>query len=306
MNSLFEQIQQYLGICANQKKLGNQTLKAYAIDLKQFLKYQKDNEGGLDRETILKYICELHKSYKPKSVKRKIACLKAFCGYLLFEEVIENNPFSKIKTKFQEPKILPRTISFCDIQSILKSAYASSKNKNITDYQKSATIRDIAVLELLFATGIRVSELCSLKVGNIDFSENAIRILGKGLKERIIQIENKDVLSALANYKQIFNSLIQHDGNFFINRLGNRLSEQSVRFMLRKYAAWSGIAAKVTPHILRHTFATLLLEEDVDIRYIQQLLGHSSIQTTQIYTHVSLNKQRDILITKHPRNRMIV
>jgi integrase/recombinase XerD len=305
MNPLSEQIQLYIDFCTNQKKLSGHTLKAYKIDLNQFLKFIHSSSGGLERETISKYIVELHKIYKPKSAKRKIACLKAFCGHLAFEEIIEVNPFAKIKIKFQEPRVLPRTVSFMDIQSILKTAYTSFKD-NMTDCQKSAIIRNIAVLELLFATGVRISELCSLKVENINFNENTIRVFGKGSKERIIQIENIDVLSALVKYRQHFDTVIQNNGHFFINRLGKRLSEQSVRFMLKKYAAQSGIAAKVTPHVFRHTFATLLLEEDVDIRYIQQLLGHSSIQTTQIYTHVSLKKQKNILISKHPRNRMIV
>jgi integrase/recombinase XerD len=305
MNALTEQIKQYLDFCTNQKKLSGHTLKAYAIDLKQFIRFFQDNNGGLDRETISKYIVELHKKYKPKSTKRKIACLKAFCVHLAFEDIIDVNPFAKIKTKFQEPRTLPRTVSFEDIQNILKSAYTSFTDKK-TNYQKASIVRDIAILELLFATGARISELCSLKVENINFSENTVRIYGKGSRERIIQVENIDVLSALVKYKQFFSPVIQTNGHFFINRLGNRLSEQSVRFMLRKYAALSGITVKVTPHVFRHTFATLLLEEDVDIRYIQQLLGHSSIQTTQIYTHVSLKKQKNILISKHPRNRMIV
>lgn len=306
MNPFVEQVQQYLDFCANQRKLSHPTLKAYSIDLKQFAKFQENAVGGLDRETISIYISRLHESYKPKSAKRKIACLKAFCNYLEFEEIIAANPFSKIKTKFKEPHILPRTVPFESIQRIFKSAYDSLADENMTDAQKTAVIRDIAVMELLFATGIRVSELCSLEFENINFTDNMIRVYGKGSKERIIQIENSDVLLALTRYKRTFEVEEQNHGYFFINRLGNRLSEQSVRFMIRKYTERAGVIIKVTPHMFRHTFATLLLEEDVDIRYIQQLLGHSSIQTTQIYTHVSLHKQKSILITKHPRNRMIV
>lgn len=305
MSTQARHIQQYLDYCSKQKKLSSPTIKAYSIDLKQFLIYQQDVDGGLDRETIFNYIAHLHESYKPKSAKRKIACLKAFCSHLEYEEIITFNPFSKIKTKFKEPRILPRTVSFEDIQKILKSAHVSLADEYKTNCQKTAIIRDIAVLELLFATGVRVSELCSLKSDNINFSENTVRVFGKGSKERIIQIENTDVLATLIRYKRTFATEIQNCGHFFVNRLGSRLSEQSVRFMIRKYGEQSGVTAKVTPHMFRHTFATLLLEEDVDIRYIQQLLGHSSIQTTQIYTHVSLSKQKSILSAKHPRNRMI-
>lgn len=306
MTTLATYIQQYLCSCANQKKLSPLTMKAYSIDLKQFLRFQHDSSGGLDRETISSYIAHLHEMYKPKSVKRKIACLKAFCSYLEYEEIIAINPFSRVKTKFQEPHMLPRTLSFENIQNILKAAYDSFSNGTLTTYQKVSTIRDIAVLELLFATGVRVSELCSLRVEDIDLSEKKIHIYGKGSKERIVQIENSDVLLALTKYRQACGIERKPCDCFFINRLGDRLSEQSVRFMIRKYTERAGVPTKVTPHMFRHTFATLLLEEDVDIRYIQQFLGHSSIQTTQIYTHVSQSKQKSILIAKHPRNRMSV
>lgn len=232
--------------------------------------------------------------------------LKAFCIYLQYEEVIETSPFSRIKTRFQEPQILPRTIPFEDVQKILREAYSSFNNEHNTDFQKFTIIQDIAALELLFATGVPVSELCSLKTESMRLSDEAIRIYGKGSKERIIQIVNGDVLTALHRYKNALDLKTASRVFFFENRLGNRLSEQSVRFMIKKYAALVGITSNITPHMFRHTFATLLLEEDVDIRYIQQLLGHSSISTTQIYTHVSLGKQKNILVAKHPRNRITV
>ena len=145
-----------------------------------------------------------------------------------------------------------------------------------------------------------------MPVDDINLSDKFIRVYGKGSKERIIQIENSDVLLALRKYNDAFSTEIQSGGFFFINRLNNRLSEQSVRFMINKYVAKAGVLMHITPHMFRHSFATLLLEEDVDIRYIQQLLGHSSIVTTQIYTHVTSNKQKYILNTKHPRNRIII
>lgn len=126
----------------------------------------------------------------------------------------------------------------------------------------------------------------------------------KGAKERLIQIGNHDVLKAVESYQRAFGEKIEKAGWFFVNRLGRQLSDQSVRNMITKYSDMAGIQMHITPHMFRHSFATLLLEEDVDIRYIQQLLGHSSIVTTQIYTHVASKKQRDILTTKHPRNRI--
>ena len=162
-------------------------------------------------------------------------------------------------------------------------------------------MRNILILELLFATGMRISELCSLRTQQIDFHDYIIKIYGKGSKERLIQICNANVRRLIDNYIAIIES--EEHEYLFINRLQNKLSEQSVRYMINDYAKNAQITQHITPHMFRHSFATLLLEEDVDIRYIQQMLGHSSITTTQIYTHTSINKQRAILAAKHPRNK---
>ncbi len=295
----------YLEYCRYQKNLNCKTLKAYTIDLKQFSEFM-NNYDELNRASLSNYIAMLHKAYKPKSVKRKIASLKAFCSYLEYEEIIEENPFTKIKVKFQEPFILPKTIPINIIQLLLSSVYQLLRKKDVSEYRRNTILRDIGVLELLFATGIRVSELCSLTDKDIDLFEGTVRIYGKGSKERIVQIGNLAVLAALKNYKNAFNDKILQAGYFFVNRLHSRLSEQSVRMMINKYVNTAGVSSHITPHMFRHSFATLLLEEDVDIRYIQKLLGHSSIVTTQIYTHVASSKQRDILTLKHPRNKIKV
>ncbi len=181
-----------------------------------------------------------------------------------------------------------------------------STNTNVQLYSYKSNLRDIAVLELLFATGMRVSELCSISTETINMNNGTIRIYGKGAKERIIQIGNPDVRAAVKRYYVAFSEQIQGTGWLFVNRQGNHLSDHSVRNMINGYATRAGIEQHITPHMFRHSFATLLLEEDVDIRYIQQLLGHSSITTTQIYTHVTSKKQRDILTTKHPRNKITI
>ena len=162
------------------------------------------------------------------------------------------------------------------------------------------------MIELLFATGMRISELCNLKYQDIDMENHSILIWGKGAKERMIQIGNLDVISAITSYINEFQKEITKSGWLFINRLGHRLSEQSVRFMINKYVDMAEISMHITPHMFRHSFATLLLEADVDIRYIQKMLGHSSITTTEIYTSVSMHKQKAILTEKHPRNGMDV
>ena len=148
---------------------------------------------------------------------------------------------------------------------------------------------------------MRISELCELSVNNVDMLDRTILIFGKGSKERIIQIGSNDVMNILEQYKTCFETQINQSEYFFVNQNGTPMSDQSVRRMINKYVDMAGISQHITPHMFRHTFATSLLENDVDIRYIQEMLGHSSIETTEIYTHVSTDKQRKILETKHPR-----
>lgn len=305
MQNLQQLITYYLDFCKYQKALNEKSLKAYRIDLNQYAKYMSTTDMKLNRGNLTTYITNLHKSYKPKSAKRKIASLKAFFSYLEYEEFLLENPFSKIKVKFQEPVLLPRTVSTQNMQKIFKTAY-QLLTKATTPYQERVLTRDIAVLELLFSTGLRVSELCSLNCNDIDLEQGSVRIYGKGSKERIIQITNPNVIKALISYRNLFNEQLENTNFFFRNRLKHRLSEQSVRFMIRHYAELADISEHITPHMFRHTFATLLLEDDVDIRYIQNILGHSSIMTTQIYTHVTSCKQRDILTAKNPRNKIIL
>lgn len=298
-------IEKYLIYCELQKGLNPKTIKAYRIDLSQFKSYAKEQEEASSKELICSYLESLHSKYKPKSIKRKLATLKAFYEYLTFEEIIEDNPFSKIHLKIKEPIILPRTIPEKILTKILNAAYQTLEECK-TVYSERSVIRDIAVLELLFATGLRVSELCNLKADDVNLSDSYIKTFGKGSKERIIQICTPDVLTALKQYKKCFKAEIDNTGYFFVNRLSNRLSDQSVRFMINKYVNQISSNIHVTPHMFRHTFATMLLESDVDIRYIQQILGHSSITTTEIYTHVSTAKQKQILKRKHPRQKLNV
>jgi len=295
------QIENFLKYCASNKKLSPKTIKAYSIDLGQFIAFSGND---FTKDCLSRYITTLHQKFKPKTVKRKIACLKALSNHMLYEEIIEKNPFAKIKIAFQEPFILPKTIPLETIQRILSFAYSQLGCTDLTHHRKEAIIRDIAVLELLFATGARVSEICNLRKGDIDLVNRFIKIYGKGSRERIIQIENSDVLQALVVYCRAFSDRIDNKGFLFVNRRRNRLSEQSVRFMINKYVGKIGHCGHITPHMFRHSFATLLMEEDVDTRYIQKILGHSSITTTEIYTHVSSTKQKEILATRHPRNKI--
>lgn len=299
-------IAQYLSYCNLEKVLDSKTQKAYQIDLLQFADYILGRGSDLSKDSLQAYLSELHRQYKIKSVKRKIASLRAFLNYLVYEGILSDNPLNRMRIKLHEPFLLPRTIPLNTVDSILRCAYGQKQSACNTPYQMRTTLRDIAVLELLFATGIRVSELCFLRKESVDLSSGEIKIYGKGAKERLIQIGNNDVLSAVSSYYSLFSKDIERSGWFFVNRLGSRLSDQSVRNMINRYTYLAGIDQHITPHMFRHAFATLLLEEDVDIRYIQRLLGHSSISTTQIYTHVTSKKQRDILIAKHPRNKISI
>jgi integrase/recombinase XerD len=296
----------YLSYCLYQKILNPKTIKAYSIDLKQFAKFIECSENEINKIGINNYLTHIHKIFKPKTIKRKIACIKAFFNYLEYEEILDKNPFTRLKVKFKEPSLLPRTIPINNLEKILSIVYTEVSKHDNTEFQLNTLYRDIAVLELLFATGARVSELCSLSNHDVDLINKAILITGKGSKERIIQIGNDEVITALKTYSERFHSDIEQSEFFFVNRLKKRLSEQSVRFMINKYVNKAGITNHITPHMFRHSFATLLLEEDVDIRYIQKLLGHSSITTTQIYTHVTSTKQKYILTAKHPRNKLII
>lgn len=301
MQTLHTLTDNYLLFCRNQKRLDEKTLKAYRIDLAQFLEItHPDSLSSINTGLLEAYIYSLHQMYKPKTAKRKIASVKAFFHYLEYKDYLMINPFSKIQIKFREPVILPKIIPLNTVELFLSTMYRQlSFSKN--DYQRRNTLRDIAVIELLFATGMRISELCSLSLSNVNLINRTVLIYGKGSKERIIQIGNEDVYQILCDYSDEYQDEIRQTGYFFINHLGNPLSDQSVRRMIRKYVDLAAITLHITPHMFRHTFATSLLDADVDIRYIQEMLGHSSINITEIYTHVTSAKQMSILSTKHPR-----
>lgn len=306
MNSLENHIHTYLGYCKSQKRLDEKTLKAYRIDLAQFSSQIAETEiTSITPDILENYIATLHQKFKPKTVKRKIASLKALFHYFEYKELIDANPFNKIQVKFREPVILPKTIPLHTVEVFLKTIYTQRANAK-TIYQKRITLRDAAVSEMLFATGMRISELCSLKVNDVNLYDGTILIYGKGSKERRLQIGNEDVIRILTAYKEEFLPEIQSCQHFFVNQTGRPLSDQSVRRMINKYTSLAAIDLHITPHMFRHTFATSLLEADVDIRYIQEMLGHSSINITEIYTHVAVAKQRDILTTKHPRRNFRV
>ncbi|MBQ6946062.1 MAG: tyrosine-type recombinase/integrase [Ruminococcus sp.] len=289
----------FLNYCQYHKNLSTKTIQAYKIDLRQYEAFSED----LTKTALWDYIGFLNMQYKPKTVKRKIATLKSFSHYLLIHDLIECNPFDKIETTIKEPLLLPKTIPLNIVNQIISHLYLQI-DQATTEYQLKCAVRNVAVIELLFATGARIAEICTLKVNDVDLQGNSIKFFGKGAKERIIPIENLEVVTILKKYYMLHEQDISNCEMFFVNKLKRRLTEQSVRNMLQRCCEECNISIHITPHMFRHSFATFLLEEDVDIRYIQRMLGHSSITTTQIYTHVTSSKQKEILKNKHPRNKL--
>lgn len=295
--------------CKFEKNLNQKTLRAYSGDIAQFKDYKDIATTGInniDKNILKDYIQYLYTlQLKPKSIKRKIATLKAFFNYLEFEEIIDITPFRKMRISIKEHKTLPKTIQLKNIKKLFKYLYQLKfRFVDQTSFSYKVIVRDIAILELLFATGLRVSEASNLTCSNIDLVTGNVKVLGKGNKERTLQICDYEAKKVLKEYVSLFSTEIDREQWFFINRLGNKFSEQSISSMIKKYQKLAGIDQYLTPHMFRHSFATMLLEEGVDIRYIQGMLGHSSITTTQIYTQINMKQQKKILSTKHPRRNL--
>ena len=298
--SYHKTVEQYLEYCKFRKELDWNTLKAYRIDLKQFFEYVREDTP--EKATVEAYITELHKKYKPKTIKRKIASVRTYYSYLEENEIIQSNPFRKIKVKFKEISLLPRIIPREEVEKLLNYMYINENRKSEKAYK--FWLRDVAMIEIFFATGARVYEISNIKAECVNLNSGLIKIMGKGGKERYIQVVTPEILEILKKYYMYNCKEIKKSGFFFINSRGTRYTEQSIRLMMKKYARMAGIERNITPHMFRHSFATYLIEEGVDVSCVQQILGHSSIKTTQIYIHIAAKKQAEILKELHPRNRM--
>ena len=298
MQILSALITDYLETGEYEKQLSSDTIKAYRIDLRQFL----DFTGGewADRNMLNQYIKYLNQHFAPRYAKRKLASVRAFYHEMEICGELGENPFNKLRIRIHSPQQLPRVIPEQIVQALLQSAY----NAYMPGCRE--VLRDIVVPELLFSTGLRVSELCALTRDTFLLNDSGLRLLvrGKGRKERILQIKTPELLQLVKTYCDAFSKEIQEQGVILFNQRGCPLSPQPVRRIINKYLDRIDGASHVTPHMFRHTFATSLLEAGMDIRYIQSLLGHSSISTTQIYTHVSSKQQTLLLAEKHPRGKM--
>lgn len=321
-------LEAYLHHCQCEKRLDAKTVKAYRCDLEQFarwLEYRHVTVALVGKGDLSSYLGYLNAHFAPSSAKRKVASLRAFYSYCEAEGLVPTNPFHGFKVCIREPKRLPRTIPLADLNGIFRELYSSEPNAVASSPEGSASdhakggyrpfclARDRAIVEVLLATGLRVSELCGLDDRDFDQTAKTLLVFGKGAKERVIQVENESTLDALTDYlawRNAWQSVKPREAPgssspLFVNRFNQRLAEQSVRALIAKHANRAAASTHITPHMFRHTFATLLLEEDVDIRYIQRLLGHSSIKTTEIYTHVTNAKLREILKEHNPRNAIV-
>lgn len=302
---------QFLGYCKISKGLSPKTIAAYRTDLEQYSVFLSESNPPIlqnwqKKESLKSYLAQLAETCKPKTQKRKLATLKALFNYLEQEELINNNPIRVLRHKIREPRILPKFLSLSEIGAILSEAEKERRlsAKNPSSQRYANAVRNLAIIELLFATGIRVSELCALKTTNLDLETKVIKVFGKGNKERTVHYGNPSAEKAILRYMKKVHTPKNPKEYIFQSNNGNHISSQTIRNIVKKIGKSAKIKTPITPHYFRHSFATLLLEEGVDLRYIQQFLGHASITTTQIYTHISMRKQKEILTQHHPRMRI--
>lgn len=304
---LADAISQFLFHCRYEKNLRPKTLKAYETDLRQmheFLAADRKIEevSSIEKAELRAFIRHLHGVLAERSLKRKVATMKSLFHFLEREDLITVSPFRKLDVRIREARHLPRTVPLDEIIRLFKHVYAARDAVAEGTLRHASLVRDLAVLEALFATAARVAEICNLTSADVDLARGRIRILGKGGRERVVQVCHPQALATMSLYRSQTRDLGSRW--FFSNRLGRRLSEQSVRTILRRHAVAAGLPLHITPHMLRHSVATLLHEEGVDIRYIQHLLGHRSITTTQIYTEVGEASQRRMILHYHPRRHV--
>ena len=263
----------------------------------------------VDRIDIRKYLSFLHRKNRKSSIARKISTLRSFYKYLIRDQVIPSNPAKGVSTPKVE-KTLPTTLTVDEAFRLMESPRTISEKSSEGSMERG--LRDRAILELLYSSGLRVSELLGLNSNQLDLDLGIVKVMGKGRKERIVPVGAKAIEALVAYLKErgILGGLRsggrasgpERDEPIFVNSLGGRLTARSVGRLMKRYSRHSGIFRKVSPHSLRHTFATHLLDAGADIREIQEMLGHSSLSTTQRYTHISVGKLMEVYDKAHPRS----
>ncbi len=292
MKELIARFENHLRV---ERNLSAHTCNAYVRDLEAFRLFLEEEVGrrrveDIDHLVLRRYLARLHKTHRKSSIGRKLAAIRTFFRYLLREGLIDKNPGELIATPRQE-KYLPKTLS-------VDESYALIETQQRGDL---LSLRDRAIVEVLYSCGLRVSELTGLNVGSIDLEEGLARVLGKGRKERIVPVGSQ-ARNALARYLAERGDPA-FDAPLFLNHRGGRLTPRSVQRHLKRQLLQAGILKDATPHALRHSFATHLLDGGADLRAIQELLGHSSLSTTQKYTQVSVDRLMEVYDKAHPRSR---
>ena len=292
---MIEDIKKYLIYLKKERNYSKLTLKNYSLDLEKFMFYLKENKLNyitFNKDEARKYIKYLNEiKLKSSSISRMLSSLRSFYAYLIINERINYNPFKLIRNPKKEKK-LPVFLSdqeFIDVINHVKEDELNPRNK--------------LIIELLYATGLRVSELTSIKLNDINKSDKSIRVLGKGSKERIVYFGTY-AYNALEEYlSSNREELLQgkQSNYLFINRFGNPLTYRGVEYLIDEISKRAALKYKISPHVLRHTFATHMLENGADIRSVQELLGHSSLNTTQIYTHITSEYLRKVYRDSFPR-----
>jgi len=301
-------IHQFIHYLSVEKNASPHTCRCYRRDLEGFQDFLKSSGMLLgptgkveiervDRIAIRKYLSFLHRKNRKSSIARKISTLRSFFKYLIREQVISSNPAKSVSTPKVE-KTLPTSLTVDEAFRLMESPKSISGKSSVGSKEKR--LRDRAILELLYSSGLRVSELVGLNSSQLDLDLGIVRVMGKGRKERIVPVGAK-ANEALGAYLDERGG-VKRDEAIFVNSLGGRLTARSVGRLMKRYTRQSGIFRKVSPHSLRHTFATHLLDAGADIREIQEMLGHSSLSTTQRYTHISTGKLMEVYDKAHPRS----
>lgn len=285
-------VQDFIYYLQAERGLSVNTVESYKNDVISFLERTKKNIREINREDIKKYLHSLNRSnFSTATVARKTSSLRMFFLFHLGEGLIDQTPMNDIEAPKRD-KRLPKFLSTDEVTQLIETVNSNFKY----------SIRDKAILELLYGCGLRVSELINLRKEDVFLREDFVRVKGKGSKERIIPVGSK-AKKALIDYITTLRPTLDKKNSafLFLTRRGNRISRMGLWKRFRQYVLKSGITKSCTPHTLRHSFATHLLERGASLRTVQLLLGHSDISTTQIYTHVDRNYLREILITYHPR-----
>ena len=289
---------QYLNHLQVTKNLTTKTLNAYQSDLTQFIFFEKN---ALEPD-LYGYFGYLQKvlNLRDTSIRRKIVTLKNFYEFLEYNQIINANPFEKLKFMFRQEKKLPKTLTIKEVSALL-NCFNIDVDK-ISDFQRKQIVRDSALIDLLISTGIRIGEASSIMLDDIIVNERTILIHGKGRKQRLIYISSHITWERLNVL--IKNRKKERGEYLFVNREGKQLSIYSIENIYKKYAKKAKVNPKSTPHYLRHTFATNLLANGADLRSVQEILGHASVSTTQIYTEVSNVRKKQVLKKFNYRNKL--